>query len=272
MRKWALHSVRFLLVTAGVIILTSITIDATDTLRGSHSALSILADKALENNCPSDTVRIDRGAHSYCIDEFENSTGSGCAFTEPETAIDTKNNIAKASCQSAAIVDAVPWTFVTFHQAKELCARRGMRLPTSDEWYEAALGTPVTGVCNTSRSLSRTGVTASCVSLHGAYDMVGNVWEWVDETIADGVYQGRQLPDEGYVSAADADGVATMTTTTPSVLFDKDYFWTSASGTYAMMRGGFYGSSEDAGLYAVHTKTTPSFASAAIGFRCVYDL
>lgn len=273
MKAWVTHTVRFSLVTIGIIVLTSVTIDATDTLRGSQTALSILAKKATQPSCPEGTVQINRGGdHSFCIDQFENSTNDDCAFTKPRSVVDTKNNIAKKACTAISIQEKQPWTYVNFHQAKELCATRGMRLPTNDEWYEAALGTPTNGACNIDGSLREAGATESCVSSHGVYDMIGNVWEWIDEDVRDGQYNDRSLPEEGYVDEADIDGVAIATTEMPNELYDHDYFWIEHEGVVAMMRGGFHGSGDDAGIYSIHTGTTPSFSSAAIGFRCVKDI
>lgn len=39
-----------------------------------------------------------------------------------------------------------------------------------------------------------------------------------------------------------------------------------------MMRGGFYRSGEDGGIYSIHADIEPTFSSGAIGFRCVIDL
>ena len=271
--RWLKGGVRFFLVTGGIILLTSFTIDATDSLRNSQTALGIFARSVTEGECPNGTTRIDLGERGYCIDIYENSVGPECGLTTPTQSIDTKNNIARRDCLSESVADSVPWTFVTYHQAKELCAKRGMRLPSSDEWYEAALGTPVDEVsCNVEGTLQKTGVTESCVSAREVYDMIGNVWEWVDEEVQDGTYNDRTLPEEGYVAEADAEGVALATAEGPQELFDDDYFWHTKEGSFVMMRGGFHGSGEDAGIYSIHTETAPSFASPAIGFRCVLDL
>lgn len=272
MRHWIKHTTRFFLVTVGIITLTSFTIDATDALTGSQSALSILAKKAAESSCADGMVRIDRGEYSVCIDQFENSVHTECAIARPQSAMETKDNIAAAPCISQSIEGKVPWTYVTFHQAKELCAKRGMRLPKSDEWFDAALGTPADDSCNIDGSLKGSGTTEACVSYSGVHDMVGNVWEWVDEEIVDGQYHGRTLPPEGYVHDADFSGVAVATGGEMSALFDGDYFWHAESGSFAMMRGGYYDSKSDAGIYAVHTKTSPTFSGVAVGFRCVMNI
>ena len=35
------------------------------------------------------------------------------------------------------------------------------------------------------------------------------------------------------------------------------------------MRGGYYSSRNDAGVYTTHAGTVPTMAGAAIGFRCI---
>ena len=272
MKRGVKNITRFALVTVGIVALTSFTIDATDALNGSQSALSILAKKATTPLCPSGTIEISLAHGSYCMDTYENSVGEDCPTKIPEAVVDTKKNLSHDLCRSQSQAHIQPWTQVTFHQAKELCAKRGMRLPSSEEWYEGALGTPVEESCNIRGTLTQTGASEACVSARGMYDMVGNVWEWVDEEVIDGEYRDRMVPEEGYVAEVDRAGVAVVTRDIPSDLYDQDYFWSKDDGSFVMMRGGYYRSQSDAGVYAVHFETAPSFASPAIGFRCVKDL
>lgn len=272
MRRYLKNTARFLLVTVGIVVLTSFTIDATDTLRGSQSALSLLAKRATQEACPAGMVEISLGERTFCMDAYENGVGDMCPSSRVGSILNTKTNIAQRECLPVSESEVYPWTYVTFHQAKELCAKRGMRLPSSDEWYEGVLGTPVDGACNVDGGIAQAGEKGACVSARGVHDLVGNVWEWVDAEVTDGVFEDRMLPEEGYVTEVDTHGVATETAVRPSEMYDGDYFWSSNQGTYAMMRGGYHGSGDDAGLYTVHAETAPSFSSQAIGFRCVMDL
>jgi len=190
---------------------------------------------------------------------------------------DTTVNLNKASCMPRSEEEAEPCVYVTYHQARELCARRNMRLPTHAEWYQAALGTPdVDGKesCNVdSASVSKTGAYEACATPQKAYDMIGNVWEWIDATVEDGTYNSRELPDSGYVTDADEDGVALATSEEDTTdAFHDDYFWSSQDGSFGMIRGGFYGSRSDGGLYSVQGQVARAFAGEAVGFRCVKDL
>ena len=99
--------------------------------------------------------------------------------------------------------------------------------------------------------------------------MIGNVWEWVSEDVIDGVYNGRAVPQSGYVDQIDSTGVAVKSAETENQLFNSDYFWSKETGAFGMMRGGFYSSKSDAGIYALHAYTLPTSGGSAIGFRCV---
>lgn len=270
--KLALRGLRWLLVLVGIIVLTSFTIDATDTLRGSSTALSGLLKNATTPQCPEGTVRLELAEGTYCIDQYENSVGVNCPIKNPKTALDTKQNIDASACQAVTQSDQTPWTSVTLTQAKSLCIKREMRLPTPLEWYEAALGTPADERCNINSGGAQTGVRSECVSHRGVNDMVGNVWEWVEAVVINGQYENRSLPEEGYVAGSAADGLANATANTPRALYDNAYFWIGSEGEYALMRGGYYGSGDDASVYTTHAKVAPDFHSTAISFRCLMKL
>ncbi len=270
--RWVLKPLRWIFVSVGIIVLTTFSIDATDALRGSQSAMSIFARNATESACPEGMSKVDLASGALCIDLYENSIGEACPVAAPSSLMDTKANIDATTCTSVSAPDVSPWTYVSFHQAKTLCAARGARLPTALEWYEAALGTPDNGACNTNGGGAQVGSHSDCVSARGMYDMVGNVWEWIDGEVVDGNFDGKPVPTEGYVMEVDGAGVAIATDRNASDLYNKDYFWSDTAGTYAVMRGGFYGSGSDGGVYAVHAKTAASFASAATGFRCVMNI
>lgn len=270
--KWFKGTLRFFLVTVGIIVLTSLTIDATDSFRTSQTALGILAGNvSLVEGCPDGTLDLSIGEETWCVDRYENSPSAECPEPKPQSNLHTEENLRKADCQAESKVDALPWTNVTFHQAKELCARRGMQLPTNAQWYELALGTDDSlSACNLdSARPDTTGSHPQCQSARGVYDAVGNVWEWVDARVESGLYQNRTLPTEGFVLEADVDGVALLTTSTPQTLMHDDYFWSETTGSFAMMRGGYHGSKQDGGIYSIYAKVTPSFSSGAIGFRCL---
>ena len=158
---------RWMLVTVGIVVLTSFTVDATLNNSISQSALGILVQDVTDSSCPMGTVRIQHSEGVFCIDAYEVAPGEVCEYEVPRNVTETRVNIAEPACAPESKENALPWTYVTYHQAQELCAKRNMRLPTHDEWYKAAVGTPdgAGKVCNLDRgTLSETGVYSKCQS------------------------------------------------------------------------------------------------------------
>jgi formylglycine-generating enzyme required for sulfatase activity len=151
----------------------------------------------------------------------------------------------------------IPSAFITWFQAQEACANAGKRLPTNAEWQVGANGTPDPGPdngttdCNTEHIgvPSLTGARAACVSARGAFDMVGNLIEWV----ADWMPLSTACP--GWAS------------------FSDDFMClagasTDAGGPAALLRGGaFFGGSINGPLMVVGT-FEPSRSEDLLGFRC----
>jgi formylglycine-generating enzyme required for sulfatase activity len=98
--------------------------------------------------------------------------------------------------------------------------------------------------------------------------MIGNVWEWVSETVFDGSLYDRELPSEGYVSEVDENGIPTKTSPDADENYFSDHFWVDKTGTRGMFRGGFWGVGPEGGQYAIHAISPPSFVGIAVGFRC----
>ncbi len=254
------------------VAITALGIDAADTLSGSQSTLlAQLISVQKADVCPEGMVEVPMALSFSCVDVYEASASVQCPQSSPTNEFQTKENIDAPTCSAVSVENTEPWRFLSREQAVTACMRAGKRLPKSEEWYTAAVGTLDTAEsCNTdTSSIVRTGTYKKCVSAVGAHDTVGNAWEWVSDDVISGTYQGRQVPSEGYISQVDAGGFATVTNISESELFYKDYFWSAADGVFAILRGGFYGSKFDAGIYAVHARTLPTAAGTAIGFRCV---
>jgi len=89
--------------------------------------------------------------------------------------------------------DQRPVERITWFEAREFCALRGMRLPTEREWEYAARGpdnrvypwgnewNPDNAVHlgNSNTQTANVGSRTAGASWVGALDMSGNVWEWV---------------------------------------------------------------------------------------------
>ncbi len=82
---------------------------------------------------------------------------------------------------AVSIPGVKPSACITWFQAQQACALSGKRLITNGEWQRAAAGTPDGAPCLVSAGGPGNTGTAGCVSSWGAFDMVGNVWEWVDQ-------------------------------------------------------------------------------------------
>lgn len=154
---------------------------------------------------------------------------------------------------AVSIPGVTPSAFITWFQAAAAARNAGKRLPTNAEWQAAALGTPDPGDspgpadCNTkSAGPSLTGTRANCVSDVGAFDMVGNLAEWV------------------------ADWVPRSTACVPA-LFAGDINCLAGADTMggpgALIRGGDFIDGANAGVFAVFGVDTPSDVFSLLGFR-----
>jgi formylglycine-generating enzyme required for sulfatase activity len=260
----------------GATILATCGIYASDVLRVPNksflAAIGVGFTKDTEL-CPDDMVFIDNDRGGYCIDRYENSPALNCVKTEITGSLDTSANLTSQLCKPESKKDSIPWGYVAVHQAEQLCARVGKRLPTNQEWYRAAIGTPddeqkcAVGRQGVDRPY-KTGSNIQCISSLGAIDMIGNVWEWVGETVAEGRLDSIDLPQEGYVSEINDKGVVSRTSTTSDHAFGEDYLFIDKTDTRGIFRGGFWSMNERAGLYTMNVTMSPSFQGVAVGFRC----
>ncbi|MBZ5639516.1 MAG: formylglycine-generating enzyme family protein [Acidobacteriia bacterium] len=150
----------------------------------------------------------------------------------------------------------IPAANITWFQAQEACANAGKRLPTSAEWQMGTTGTPDAGSdngttdCNSNAgSVTLTGARKSCESARGAFDMVGNLDEWVAEWVP----LSTVCSNWGGLS----DDLM--------CLFGAS---SSAGGPGALLRGGDFRARTAAGSLAVVGTGGPFSARAFIGFRC----
>jgi hypothetical protein len=181
----------------------------------------------------------------------------GCIAAAGQTAYPASfpvNGNWTAPVYAASVPGVLPSTCVSWFQAEQACALSSKRLVTNQEWQRAAAGTPDDGsTCNTNNGMaplpSSTGSSSGCVSNWGAFDMVGNVWEYV------GDWQEQ----------------ATSQLNWPSGNFADDFSAVGGNGLGrpgAVVRGGFWHMSSGAGIFAIDALHDPSEAPPAVGFRC----
>ena len=165
---------------------------------------------------------------------------------------------------AVSLPNVFPSAFITWFQAQQACTNSGKRLPSNAEWQAAVAGTPDPGPddgiadCNTN-SLFFVGPTGSrirCVSARGAFDMVGNLLEWVADWVPRSQGCGRWNP--GASPTGDAQCLAGAET---------------EGEPGALLRGGDYGLFDigsTAGPLHVFGFIGPSQREFSIvfGFRC----
>jgi len=160
---------------------------------------------------------------------------------------------------AVSLLGVTPSAYATWFQAQAACKNARKRLPSNAEWQAAVTGTPDPGPdngttdCNTSSVPTSvpTGSRASCVSADGAFDMVGNLYEWVADWIPRSTgcdtWSASVSPTGDYQCLA---GAAT----------------TGEPGT--LLRGGCFLIGSNAGPLAINGSLQPSYTSIYFGFRC----
>jgi formylglycine-generating enzyme required for sulfatase activity len=269
-RKFSFLS--WLIVIIVAVVLTTAGIKASDSLFGAKGE-----DNSL---CPAEMVFVPGSNGGFCLDKYENSAGGQCPNSNPASEVETQANINYADCQAVSAAGAIPWRNLTQIQAVNLCAKAGKRLPTSEEWFAASLGTPDKNAdwgsddCQVNNNWKQqpglSGSGKNCVSYAGAYDMVGNVWEWVKGEVDNGLYGKAKMPDNGYIQAVSSDGLMTETDPdNPAGLYNNDYLWIKKDGARGLARGGYWANGAAAGGYSLYAVTELSAFAVGSGFRCV---
>ncbi len=226
--------------------------------------------------CPVNMVRVG----PVCIDQYEVSAWSkrpdsagnprGIQFGATTDDYDARCSDNGNACSergtkifAVSAPGVVPAATITWFQAQQACANVGKRLPTNAEWQMAAAGTPDPGTdngtsdCNVAtQAVVATGSRASCVSNWGAFDMVGNLWEYVADWMQD---NGEQSAGPTSSALYGNDAISGIDAAFP----EDDGF------PAAPIRGGDFKAEEGAGVFALVADFSPSNSFFDTGFRCV---
>jgi hypothetical protein len=220
-----------------------------------------------EPTCPQGMTHVVNATTFTCVDTYEASPAAVCLAKNVTSHLDTTNNVTHNECYAVSIEGVLPWRFISREEAQLMCARAGKRLPSATEWYAFSIGT-VPQDCNVQSGIAETGKYQECVSAAGIVDVLGNVWEWVDTDVYNGIYNNQPLPQSGYIAQVNSAGIATVTTRDQATS-SMGYIWTAQDAVSGIVRGGFYGIKSDAGVYTTKADISPNFTGAGVGFRCV---
>jgi len=203
-------------------------------------------------------AKIQQGEATAALLTAGGATPLGTAGDDYAPCADSGQNCAN-DIYAVSLPGVTPSAFITWFQAQQACKNSGKRLPSNAEWQAAVAGTPDPGPdngltdCNTASASAAvaTGSRSDCVSSRGAFDMVGNLHEWV----ADWVPRSTTCGDWGSVVSPTGDlqclkGAAT----------------TGEPG--ALLRGGAFLFAAFAGPLTVVGNAGPSLSNDFVGFRC----
>lgn len=104
---------------------------------------------------------------------------------------------------------------------------------------------------------ARAGDHADCVSLFGAYDMVGNVWEWVGDWFG--------MDRDANALSHHADWGTDETSDVSPAENQGDF---ASSFPAAAIRGGDWVQSTRSGAFALSLTYSPSYHGTTVGARC----
>ncbi len=247
----------------------------------------VVCKKGLDEIVKVGDFWIDR----YEMSVWENADCSGSSFGSPAGCASTdgcddypptfpKNGEWTTPLFACSTAGVAPSRSLTWFQAQAACEASGKHLCTNAEWQGAARGTPDPHTtdpggdkehCNiwegskpVGRVWATTGHTvitqggALCVSRYGAYDMVGNLWEWT----SDWAGQGPDSPTTHNPSDGSFKGDAAYNVDIAE--------YNSEDGVFqaAISRGGGHLSHVTAGIFAQNLQYAPSYSFASLGARC----
>lgn len=225
-------------------------------------------DRADTQDRPQHTVRLPE----YRIDKYLVTNAQYARFLV-ETGHRPPSTWKNGRIPDGALLQ--PVTLVSWYDARAYAQWAGKRLPTEAEWEKAARGTDgrrwpwgngmdpkrLNTYYNTG---SATPVDAyrNGVSPYGAYDMAGNVSEWVEDDF---------LPYEGTDAPADVFQGKVAKVVTPEDRAMKLSEQVPVKQHYKVLRGGSWKSDPFSTASYHRSYDWPNYASDFFGFRCAAD-
>jgi len=209
-----------------------------------------------DSDAPVHTVYLD----AFWIDQFEvtNQQYKACVDAGTCELPSSKSSSTHPSYYENPEFDNYPVLYVNWDKANRYCeVWAGGDLPTEAQWEKAARGTdkrtypwgsaePNKDLLNYYQNIGNTtqvGSYGSGKSPYNAYDMAGNVWEWVNDYYQSDYYADNASNPQGYLS-----------------------------GEYRVLRGGSWNYDDDLARSAYRLRGNPSYASYSFGFRCSRSL
>ncbi|MDP1629589.1 MAG: SUMF1/EgtB/PvdO family nonheme iron enzyme [bacterium] len=246
--------------------------------------------------CPAGMVWVgpNRLNSGFCIDAYEASWSEG---NRPQS-LGGQNSW-------SSLPDNI-FPYVNQAEAQNFCQSVGKRLPEDYEWFLAARGTPDDYLsapaigeedCHHWNSRSdlpervrkpeeaiwqdtaydwsiynkgfiKTGTAGRCRSAYGAFDMVGNLFEFTAGRQSEKKYKNISLPRRNYILALNKEGIPIETIGEPVESFNGDYFWLDNGEEHIFLRGGSWFDEEKAGVHSLNLILNPQMGDYNVGFRC----
>ena len=148
------------------------------------------------NTLPEEHPAHEVKLNAYQIDRFEVTVGQFRQFVFAKQYQSSAEQASKPGGETWRADDIpsrydYPVRFVSWWDATKFCEWQGKRLPTEAEWERAARGTDSrrypwgndfdAARVSSNQDVAMTGIFANNASPVGAYDMAGNVWEWIND-------------------------------------------------------------------------------------------
>jgi serine/threonine-protein kinase len=252
--------------------MTMVYVPAGEFTMGRSANESLTECQRYETECTLDLFTDEEPPHTVFLDAFwmdqtevTNAMYAKCVAADACKPLDYMNSFSRSNYYDNPEFNDYPVVFINWDAATAYCTWAGRRLPTEAEWEKAARG-PATDAENTHTfswgdniscneanyydfyngdrycvgDTSKVGSYESGKSPYGAYDLTGNVMEWVRDLYSPTYYQ--RSPSSNPLGAE--------------------------SGDYHLLRGGSWYS------YIHEVRTTerlevPSFfTNHYVGFRC----